>query len=152
MYPDWYIFLSNVYWLGYIEVNVITDEEKQVIKTLLRVLEWYWCDVFSRSLLGDSRKFFASSYERSCNTVEQFEAYTGILYFLFEQRSQKTLRAKSIRKCPESKSVLCFLLYVFHDVFVVHLQCLEEINSCSGVLLLTLFVRSFVKFAHPLHV
>ena len=66
-------------------------------------------------------------------------AKTGAFYFLFEKLSQKTFRAEGFRKCPESKLVLCFLLCVVYDVFV-HLQCfIEEIKSCSGVLLLTQF-------------
>ena len=71
-------------------------------------------------------------------------AKTGAFYFLFEKRSQKTFRAEGFRKCLESKSVLCFLLYVVYDVFL-HLQYfIEEIKSCSGVLLLTQFF--FVRF------
>ena len=71
-------------------------------------------------------------------------AKTGAFYFLFEKRSQKTFRAEGFRKCLESKSVLCFLLSVVYDVFL-HLQYfIEEIKSCSGVLLLTQFF--FVRF------
>ena len=66
-------------------------------------------------------------------------AKTGAFYFLFEKRSQKTFRAERFRKCLESYSVLCFLLSVVYDVFL-HLQYfIEEIKSCSGVLLLTQF-------------
>ena len=75
-------------------------------------------------------------------------AKTGTFYFLFEKRSQKTFRAEGFRKCLESKSVLCFLLSVVYEVFL-HLQYLiEEIKSCSGVLLLTqfFFVRLFNLF------
>ena len=71
-------------------------------------------------------------------------AKTGAFYFLFEKRSQKTFRAEGFRKCLESKSVICFLLSVVYDVFL-HLQYfIEEIKSCSGVLLLTQFF--FVRF------
>ena len=71
-------------------------------------------------------------------------AKTGAFYFLFEKRSQKTFRAEGFRKCLESKSVLCFLLSVVYIVFL-HLQyVIEEIKSCSGVLLLTQFF--FVRF------
>ena len=66
-------------------------------------------------------------------------AKTGAVYFLFEKRSHKTFRAEGFRKCLDSKSVLCFLLSVVYDVFL-HLQYfVEEIKSCSGVLLLTQF-------------
>ena len=71
-------------------------------------------------------------------------AKTGAFYFLFEKRSQKTFRAEGFQKCLESKSVLCFLLSVVYNVFL-HLQYfIEEIKSCSGVLLLTQFF--FVRF------
>ena len=71
-------------------------------------------------------------------------AKTGAFYFIFEKRSQKTLRAEGFRKCLERKSVLCFLLSVVYDVFL-HLQYfIEEIKSCSGVLLSTHFF-SFVS-------
>ena len=71
-------------------------------------------------------------------------AKTGAFYFLFEKRSQKTFRAEGFLKCLESKSVLCFLLSVVYDVFL-HLQYfIEEIKSCSGVLLLTQIFFSFV--------
>ena len=57
---------------------------------------------------------------------------------------KKTFRAEGFRKCLESKSVICFLLSVVYDVFL-HLQYfIEEIKSCSGVLLLTQFF-SFVS-------
>ena len=77
--------------------------------------------------------------------MAQFVAKTGTFYFLFDKRSQKTFRAEGFRKCLESKSALCFLLSVVYDVFL-HLQYfIEEIKSCSGVLLLTQIVfRSFV--------
>ena len=72
-------------------------------------------------------------------------AKTGAFYFLFEKRSQKTFRAEGFRKYLAGKSVLCFLLSVVYDV-LFHLQYfIEEIKSCSGVLLLTqIFFRSFV--------
>ena len=72
-------------------------------------------------------------------------AKTGAFYFLFERRSQETFRAEGFRKYLESKSILCFLLSVVYDVFL-HLQYfIEDIKSCSGVLLLTqLLSRSFV--------
>ena len=71
-------------------------------------------------------------------------AKTGAFYFLFDKRSQKTFRAEGFRKCLESKSVLCFLLSVVYDVFL-HLQYfIEQIKSCSGVLLLTQ-IFSFVS-------
>ena len=44
-------------------------------------------------------------------------AKTGAFYFLFEKRNQKTFRAEGLRKCLESRSVLCFLLSVVYNVF-----------------------------------
>ncbi len=101
---------------------------------------WRDCGVMflkltSRWFQETCRQFFESLW----NTVEQFEVKTGAFYFSFEKRSQKTFSAEGFRKCLESKSVFCLLLYVFYDVCVVHLQCfIEEIKSCSGLLLLTL--------------
>ena len=80
-------------------------------------------------------------------------AKTGAFYFLFEKGSQKTFRAEGFRKCLESKSVLCFPLSVVYDVFLHSQYFVEELKSCSGVLLLTqFFFRSFLKFVHSLDV
>ena len=72
-------------------------------------------------------------------------AKTGAFYFLFENRSQKPFRAEGFRKCLESKPVLYFLLSLVYDV-LLHLQYfIEEIKSCSGVLLLNaIFFRLFL--------
>ena len=91
MYPDLDTFDENVSRAGNIEVNVINDQGKHVIKKWLWLVAWSWRDVLkltSWRYQEICRLFFESPWIK----VEQFEAKTRAFYFLFEKRIQRTFR------------------------------------------------------------
>ena len=76
--------------------------------------------------------------------LRQSEAKTGAVYFIFERRSQKTLREERFRKWLGSKSVLCFLLRCICRTCAVFRR--NKVVLRRAVVNASLFVRLFNLF------
>ena len=94
----------------------------------------FWC-----SLLSGSRKFVPSSLKVLETQWNSLRLKPALSTFYSKNEVRKHLEKKDFENAWKVSRFFAF----FYDAFVVNLQCLEEIKSCSGVLLLTL-VCSFV--------
>ena len=95
--------------------------------------------MFWRSLLRDSRKFVASSskVETQWNSLRLKPALST---FYLKNEVEKHLEQKDFKNALKVSRFVAF----FYDVFVVCFQCLEEIKSCSGVLLFITLICLFI--------